>query len=70
MYPLNMKNESLGGYAVANDLQEHKALSAQGYEPALVEPKTDEDGTTGVDLPEQSPAEQIKRGPGRPKKTQ
>ena len=71
MYPLNMNNAASGGYAVANDEAEHKALTEVGYEPGLVETKTYEDGTqaTGVNLPDQSPAEQ-KRGPGRPKKTQ
>lgn len=37
MYPLNMK--SAQGYAVANDEAEHRALSAQGYEPKYVAPK-------------------------------
>jgi hypothetical protein len=35
MYPLNLKNSSLGGYAVANDEAEHAALSDMGYEPKL-----------------------------------
>lgn len=35
MYPLNMSNAVLGGFAVANDEAEHKALSACGYEPAF-----------------------------------
>lgn len=36
MYPLNMKNDVLVGYAVANDEDEHSALSDMGYEPKLV----------------------------------
>lgn len=54
MYPLNMTHKALGGFAVANDEQEHKALSDQGYEPKLEKPE-----------PEESP---VKRGPGRPRK--
>jgi hypothetical protein len=33
MYPLNMRNPKAGGFALANDEAEHKALSEQGYEP-------------------------------------
>lgn len=32
-YPLNMRNVAAGGFAVANDEAEHKALSEMGYEP-------------------------------------
>ena len=35
MYPLNMSNAAAGGFAVANDEAEHKALTACGYEPAF-----------------------------------
>lgn len=38
MYPLNMKNAAAGGYAVANDEAEHKALSDAGYEPKYEAP--------------------------------
>ena len=38
-YPIHMKNEKAGGYAVANDEAEHKALSEQGYEPKFVAPE-------------------------------
>lgn len=37
MYPLNMHNPALAGYAKANDDQEHRSLSALGYLPAFVE---------------------------------
>lgn len=37
MYPLNMINSGLGGYAVANNEKEHRALSDKGYQPAFVE---------------------------------
>lgn len=59
MYPLNMKHQELGGYAVANDEAEHRALSDAGYEPKLeaVEPEVE---TT---------AEEYRR-PGRPRKAQ
>lgn len=36
MYPLNMTNKALGGYAVANTEDEHQRLSEMGYEPKLV----------------------------------
>lgn len=35
MYPLNVTNAELGGYAVANSEAEHKALTEAGYLPAL-----------------------------------
>lgn len=35
MYPLNMTNAALQGYAVANDADEHQRLSEMGYEPKL-----------------------------------
>jgi hypothetical protein len=43
MYPLNVFNASLIGFAVANDEQEHARLSDIGYEPkmALAEPEAD-----------------------------
>jgi len=56
MYPLNMSNRAVGGFAVANDEQEHKTLTEMGYEPAYVEQDQAE--------------EPAKRGPGRPKKQQ
>lgn len=38
MYPLNLSLASPAvGFAVANDAEEHKALSDRGYLPALVE---------------------------------
>ena len=52
MYPLNMHNPESGGFAVANDSAEHKALSEYGYLPPLKEEEP----------------EPVKRGPGRPKK--
>lgn len=33
VYPLNMRNASAGGFALASDEAEHKALSDAGYEP-------------------------------------
>lgn len=36
MYPLDVHNPALGGYAVANTEAEHKALSEAGYLPAFV----------------------------------
>ena len=61
MYPLNMKLPAPGvGFAVANDQDEHKALSERGYGPAFVEPEG------AVDPVEQEHAE--KRKPGRPRK--
>jgi len=36
VYPLNLTNSAIGGYAVANDENEHKALTAFGYSPAFV----------------------------------
>ena len=41
MYPLNVSNQAIGGFAVANDEAEHAALTAAGYLPAL-EPKQQE----------------------------
>lgn len=41
MYPLNMMNAKLGGYAVANDEDEHSRLSDMGYEPKLVAAEAD-----------------------------
>lgn len=54
MYPLNMHNPGAGGFAVANDEAEHKALSEAGYLPAFVASEQE--------------AEPAKRGPGRPRK--
>lgn len=54
MYPLNMHNPDAGGFAVANDSDEHKRLSDAGYLPPL----------------DQDNAEPEKRKPGRPKKVQ
>lgn len=59
MYPLNMHNAVVGGYAVANDEEEHKSLTAHGYGPAYVEPEAPADES-----------EEVKRGPGRPRKTE
>jgi hypothetical protein len=36
MYPLNMTNTALGGYAVANTEAEHIALTGYGYTPPFV----------------------------------
>jgi hypothetical protein len=37
MYPLNMQLAAPGvGFAVANDEDEHVALTGQGYQPAFV----------------------------------
>ncbi len=55
MYPLNMHNPDAGGFAVANDEAEHKALSDAGYLPPFVAE------VEAVDEP-------VKRGPGRPRK--
>lgn len=64
-YPLNMRHRAAGGFALANDEAEHRALSDAGYEPKhvagpAVETKTYTDGTqvTGVaPLPDESPTE-------------
>lgn len=38
MYPLNVKLKPPAvGFALANDADEHKELTAAGYEPAFVE---------------------------------
>lgn len=70
MYPLNMQNPDVGGFAVANDPEEHKRLSDAGYLPALVAAVAGvlpvSDGVLPV-LPV-LPAEPEKRKPGRPKK--
>lgn len=39
-YPLSLQNAKIGGYAVANDEAEHKALSDMGYAPAYVAPES------------------------------
>lgn len=36
-----MRNPGVGGYAVANDVREHQALTAMGYEPPLDETPLD-----------------------------
>jgi hypothetical protein len=41
MYPLHMRNTGVGGYAVANDEAEHKALTDMGYEPKYVAVEAD-----------------------------
>lgn len=43
MYPLNLtfKVGDVCGFAVANDEQEHSALSDAGYEPKFVAPDAD-----------------------------
>lgn len=38
MYPLNMKLNDGVGFAVANDEDEHQALTKAGYGPAYVPP--------------------------------
>jgi hypothetical protein len=38
MYPLNMKLVEGVGFAVANDEDEHKSLTAAGYGPAYIAP--------------------------------
>lgn len=38
MYPLNLFNKAAGGFALANDEAEHKALSEAGYEPKFEQP--------------------------------
>ena len=53
MYPLNMRSAA-GGYAVANDETEHRALSDANYEPKLEEP------TTGGEAEELSEFELLK----------
>ena len=64
MYPLNMKLSEPGvGFAVANDEDEHQALTACGYGPAFVEP-VEADGEHDQD----DPAQPVKRKPGRPRK--
>lgn len=61
MYPLNMNNPGAGGFAVANDEGEHKALTEAGYLPPFVAP--------APMMAEGDSAEQpTKRGPGRPRK--
>ena len=59
MYPLNMTNPVAGGYAVASNEDEHKALTDAGYLPAYV----------STDDPPKD-AEPVKRSPGRPRKVQ
>lgn len=42
MYPLNVNNPAIGGYAVANDAAEHAALTEAGYLPAIELAETSE----------------------------
>lgn len=67
MYPLNMTLPA-GGFAVANDEHEHKALTDHGYVPPFAAPQ-DAD-TTADPAPTADPvgAAPVKRGPGRPRK--
>jgi hypothetical protein len=44
MYPLDMFCAAAGGFAVANDEAEHKALTAHGYGPAFVEAEAEKQG--------------------------
>lgn len=48
MYPLNMTKAATAatpaGFAVANDADEHRALTGHGYGPALIEEAPAEDG--------------------------
>lgn len=46
MYPLNLKNAALGGFAVANDEAEHQSLSDAGYEPKFAPSEGSADGHT------------------------
>lgn len=48
MYPLNMHHKAAGGYAVANDEDEHKSLSANGYEPKWEAPVDADDAATAA----------------------
>ena len=59
-YPLHMHNLASGGYAVANDAEEHQRLTDAGYWPPL----------EVAEEPTEEPAEPVKRGPGRPRKVQ
>jgi hypothetical protein len=60
MYPLDMTNPVISGFAVANSADEHRALSEIGYGPQYEgEPEESQDD---------KPSEPVKRGPGRPKK--
>lgn len=43
MYPLNLSNPAVGGYAVANDEAEHARLSDMGYGPKFVAPEPEAD---------------------------
>ena len=62
MYPLNMTLPA-GGFAVANDEQEHAALTVLGYVPPLVA----EPAPAVAQEAEPTP---VKRGPGRPRKAE
>ena len=52
MYPLNMTKAATGavpaGFALANDADEHRALTSHGYEPKLIEEAPPEDEKTAV----------------------
>lgn len=50
MYPLNMQFPAPQvGFAVANDENEHKALTAAGYGPAYVAPPAPEKKSKGAE---------------------
>lgn len=59
MYPLNMTGP---GFAVANNEDEHKRLTEMGYGPAFV--------AAEAEAEPEGQAEPVKRGPGRPRKTE
>ena len=61
MYPLHMKSAA-GGFALANTEDEHRELSAHGYEPKLVEQPAGDDGGDTLSEFEQLKAEAEKRG--------
>ena len=41
-YPLHLRHEGAGGFAVANTEAEHQSLSDSGYEPKLIAPAAPE----------------------------
>jgi hypothetical protein len=48
MYPLDMKLADGTGFAVANDENEHQALTEAGYGPAYVPPAKPAKATKGI----------------------
>lgn len=60
MYPLNMKLNDGIGFAVANDEDEHQALTKSGYGPAYVPPakpaKAVKGAAASTDTPADTPA--------------